>query len=82
MEDKHSLFVVHPIPDCDAGFYDVVLLLPVTVRFWAANEREAREQWMDTEMQLMGPMHSFSIGFPETVEVKQVVNGLPESRRD
>lgn len=54
-------------------FYDLTILLPVTVRYWAADEQAAKDQWKDTEIQLLGPMHSFSIGFPESLTIKEVV---------
>ena len=65
---------LHRLPGCDdeERFFDVTVLLPVTLRFWADNEQEAKEQWTDCTIEIQGPMHSFSVGFPETLSVKEV----------
>ena len=65
------------MPDCDDTFYDVTVLLPVTLRFWASNEDEAMAQYKDIEMQILGSMQSFSVGFPETFSVEEVVDIEP-----
>ena len=48
---------------------------PVTVRFWADDITAALEQLSDCEMEISGPMHSYSIGFPR--EVKKTAEQQP-----
>lgn len=66
------------IPD---KFHDVVVVLPITIRYWAVDEQAAREQFNDTELTVTGPMHSFSVGFPESLVVKEVI-GQPAAKAD
>ena len=58
----------------DDTHYDVTLMLPVTLRFWAADEASAREQFSDVEMTVTGPQISSSTGFPQDIVIKQVDN--------
>ncbi len=57
-------------------FYDVTVLLPVCIRYWAESEQDARDQFRDTAIELTGPMQSFSVGFPESITVKEVVTAV------
>lgn len=71
MSTPGERLVMRGCDDVDA-FYDVTFLLPVTVRYWAATEQAAKDQFKDTQVQLVGPMQNYSIGLPQNLSIKEV----------
>ncbi len=63
------------LPSCDEDhdiYYDVDVLLPVKLRFWARDAAEAQEQFTDTEITLSGPQITSSVGFPQSIVITKV----------
>ena len=61
----------------DGSFYDVQVLLPVTVRVWAESEADARQKYARIPLQVSAQMgHSVCVGFPETMQVSEVTTDL------
>lgn len=67
MNGKVSARLTHLRALANDNFIDVTV--PVIIRFWAGSNTDALAQLSDCEIEIQGPMHSFSVGFPECKEV-------------
>lgn len=60
--------------DCVPRVFDVTQLVPVTTRVWADDEAEAQTTGIAYPMKFLptGNVIAVSVGFPESIEVKEV----------
>lgn len=62
--------------ECIPRTWDVTQLVPVTTRVMADDEAEAQKTGVSYPMKLLptGNVIAVSVGFPESIDVKEVVN--------
>ena len=65
-----------------AGWYEVTMKLPITLRFWADSEVEASKEAMRTRFYCTVPRSRYSSGFPEGMEVKEIKEPTPTVARE